>query len=182
MTAIYDKITDQALGRLDIPYWKRSAKPSLNGEVQSLTNGPLAKLRYSLVGLLTPAYDTVLNYVVTDDSERDGVFLGLALELYHRDHKKWPVSLAELSPQYLPRVPVDPITGKPLHYKVVNGQPLVYSVGVDGVDDGGRATENIGTGAQLDHIPPNYFERQHEAARLSGRTDDWVLWSTEKSN
>ena len=64
------------------------------------------------------------------------------LELYHREHGKWPESFGELSPKYLPSLPADPITGKPLHYKIVNDRPIVYSVGIDGDDDGGRLAKN----------------------------------------
>ena len=106
--------------------------------MKAITDGPVSRFRYFFVMLLTPSYDTFLNRVVASDGNRDGVFIGLALELYHREHGKWPESLGELSPKYLPTLPADPITGKPLHYKVVSDRPIVYSVGVDGDDDGGR--------------------------------------------
>jgi hypothetical protein len=47
-----------------------------------------------------------------------------------------------LTPTLLPEVPVDRITGGPLIYKLVDGRPLVYSVGADRDDDGGRVTKD----------------------------------------
>ncbi len=169
MTAQFDKITDQALTKLNMPYWERMHALSLADEMKSLTDGPIARYRYLFVSLLTPAYDTILNKAVVSDSERHGVFLGLALELYHREHHKWPTSLDELSPRWSPAVPVDPITGKPLHYKVVNDRPIVYSVGTDGDDDGGRIP-----------LDDNGQPDVHRATPLCNPAadGDWVLWTT----
>jgi len=120
---------------------------------------------------MLPAYDNLLKRIVMTNSELDGVYVGLALELYNRQHHKWPESLAELAPQWLPEVPVDRITGQPLHYKIVDDKPLVYSVGLDGDDDNGRPVpaEN---GISLPWtMPPN----------AKPEDGDWVIWTTAKS-
>jgi hypothetical protein len=70
--------------------------------------------------------------------ERDGAIVGLALEAYRRQHAHYPASLQEMVPDLLPAVPSDRITGDPVKYRLVNGKPIVYSVGVDRKDDGGR--------------------------------------------
>jgi hypothetical protein len=70
--------------------------------------------------------------------ERDGAQVGLALEAYRRQHAQYPTSLQEMVPLLLPAVPADRITGGPLKYRLANGKPVVYSVGVDRKDDGGR--------------------------------------------
>lgn len=178
MTDTYDYVTNQALARLGSPYWTWSKEPSLDQEVQSLKSGRLFGFRHFFVLLLTPAYDKVLNRVVASDGNRDGVFIGLALELYHREHGKWPETLAELSPKYLPTLPADPITGKPLHYKVVGDRPIVYSVGVDGDDDGGRIAKSKDGVSQPDYAEPNHFGREHVAVEDSETDGDWVLWTT----
>ena len=90
MTAEYDRITDRALARLGEPYRSWKSEPSLDAEVKAITDGPISRFRYFFVMLMTPSYDTFLNRVVASDGNRDGVFLGLALELYHREHGKWP--------------------------------------------------------------------------------------------
>jgi hypothetical protein len=69
---------------------------------------------------------------------RDGVVVGIALELYRRKHGEYPPSLQTLVPEYLPQIPADRITSEPVKYKLQNGKPLIYSVGADRDDDGGR--------------------------------------------
>lgn len=170
MVDLFDKITNDVQANIDVPYWKRAAKPSWDDEVKALTNGPIAKFRYLFVNLLVPAYDRIQNRVMLTDGERDGTFLGLALELYHRQHKQWPESLVELSPQYLPQLPVDPITGKPLQYRVVDDRPLVYSVGFDRDDDTGRP-------AAKEAEQDLWTKGPSESPPTDG---DWVLWSLTK--
>ena len=48
-----------------------------------------------------------------------------------------PPTLGDLVPEYLDRIPEDPLTGKPLLYEVASDSYVVYSVGTDGDDDGG---------------------------------------------
>jgi hypothetical protein len=74
-------------------------------------------------------------------------------------------------------LPADPITGKPLHYKVVSDHPIVYSVGVDGDDDGGRIANNKDGESSPEYAEPNHFGRDHVAVSASETDGDWVLWS-----
>jgi len=69
------------------------------------------------------------------------VVAAIALELHRRDHGRYAGTLAELSPRYMPVVPTDPFDGRALRYRVLQGKPLVYSIGADGDDDGGRTPE-----------------------------------------
>jgi hypothetical protein len=49
-----------------------------------------------------------------------------------------PENLNELMPQFLPAVPIDPFDGQPLRcHRLAKGY-VIYSVGSDGHDDGGR--------------------------------------------
>ena len=41
-------------------------------------------------------------------------------------------------PEYLRRVPLDPFSGKPVIYRLEGSNWLLYSVGEDGVDNGGE--------------------------------------------
>ena len=45
---------------------------------------------------------------------------------------------ADLVGAYVERVPADPFDGAPLRYRLLGPGYLIYSVGEDGVDDGGR--------------------------------------------
>jgi hypothetical protein len=163
MTDMYEKLTNHVRVQIEKPLWQQDTKDTVDSELIALKSDRINRFRYLFIDLLLPAYDKVHNRMVVSDGERDGVFLGLALELYHRQHNKWPESLAELSPQYLPQVPVDRITGKSLHYKIVDDRPLVYSVGPDNEDDAGRAIDGE---LQL-------FDRDPNAKPADG---DWLIW------
>ena len=48
------------------------------------------------------------------------------------------MNLADLVPRFLAAVPTDPFNGAPLRYKRSEQGFIVYSIGPDGHDDGGR--------------------------------------------
>ena len=63
----------------------------------------------------------------------------LALRAYRLEHGAYPGTLARLSPAYLKQMPSDPFAANgPLHYKHQGINYVLYSVGPDGRDDGGR--------------------------------------------
>ena len=43
----------------------------------------------------------------------------------------------------LPGVPIDPYSGQPLRMAIIDGEPVIYSVGKDGRDDGGRIDSDL---------------------------------------
>jgi hypothetical protein len=63
---------------------------------------------------------------------------GLAVQRYRLAADKIPDTLAELVPAYLDAVPKDPFDGKDLRYKKLETGFVVYSIGEDGSDDGGK--------------------------------------------
>jgi hypothetical protein len=62
----------------------------------------------------------------------------LALRCYWSEHGSVPAHLDDLVTNYLSKVPQDPFAGQPLIYRPQGTHWLLYSVGPDGVDDGGR--------------------------------------------
>ena len=62
----------------------------------------------------------------------------LAASAFKSDKGQYPSGLSELVPQYLAGVPVDPFDGKPLRWIAVEDGAIIYSVGEDGDDDGGK--------------------------------------------
>jgi len=71
----------------------------------------------------------------------------LALRRFNADQKHYPARLDELIPRYLKAVPIDPFgIGKPLRYKSLNGGKsfLLYSVGGNMTDDGGKPSPHRG--------------------------------------
>ena len=65
--------------------------------------------------------------------------LHLAARAFFLDHKHLPQTLSELVPDYLPKVPSDPFYIGPLKSHLNGDALVIYSVGPDGVDDGGEA-------------------------------------------
>jgi len=67
----------------------------------------------------------------------------LALHTYRLEQGHYPASLAELAPAYLQKLPDDPCAAEgTFHYRLKGADYVLYSVGPDGKDDGGRPIDN----------------------------------------
>lgn len=62
----------------------------------------------------------------------------LALRAFQGYRGRPPETLDQLVPKYLPAVPLDPYDGQPLRYLPGADDFQLYSIGADGMDDGGR--------------------------------------------
>ena len=75
-------------------------------------------------------------------TQRAGLLLALALQLYYREHGAFPDRLEELVKSgYLKEIPIDPFgKGEPFRYRRESGphgSAVVWSVWLDSVDQGG---------------------------------------------
>jgi hypothetical protein len=66
--------------------------------------------------------------------------LARAAEGFRLLHGSYPTSLNDLVPEFIDQVPLDPYGGAPLRAIVADGGLVLYSVGWDGEDNGGRET------------------------------------------
>jgi hypothetical protein len=72
------------------------------------------------------------------EARRRILVTALALERYREQHGSYPKTLAALVPDKLKDVPLDFMDGKPLRYDLTeDGHFVLYSVGLDCVDNGG---------------------------------------------
>ncbi|PAW79602.1 MAG: hypothetical protein B9S32_03430 [Verrucomicrobia bacterium Tous-C9LFEB] len=95
----------------------------------------LDKLLSMTVTAVAPSIETTGRIQSLIDMAR----VACGLERYRLANGKYPAALAELEPKFIERVPHDLCTGEPLHYRVeVDGNYALYSVGFNGVDDGGK--------------------------------------------
>jgi hypothetical protein len=78
-------------------------------------------------------------------TEANIVTAAIALERYRLGHHAYPDALAKLVPEFVQSVPVDCMDGHDLRYRLnLDGTYLLYSVGDDGVDNGGDPTPKEG--------------------------------------
>ena len=76
-----------------------------------------------------------------DDARQATLDVVLASQQYQRIHGEFPESIERLVPRFLDSVPIDPMdaAGAPLRYRrETDGSALVWSVGIDGIDDSGH--------------------------------------------
>ena len=101
-----------------------------------------------------PEKDTsIIKKCATAEIMRQLIVTAIALKRHQLRHGKYPAELAALVPEFLPAVPLDFMDGKPLRYRPLpDGQFLLYSVGMDGEDNGGDATP------PKDKERPNWFD------------------------
>lgn len=88
---------------------------------------------------------------VSEASMRSQAYLrcsitAIAAERYRLRHDAWPKTLDELIKEgLLAKVPTDPYDGKPLRYLRMPSGVVIYSVGMDRTDNGGKLFRNGGS-------------------------------------
>jgi hypothetical protein len=98
---------------------------------------------YKATEVLLPDLRSVFMKEATLEAMMLATKAGLACKIYRNKTGHYPENLEALVPDILPELPIDPFTGKPLVYKIENGELLIYSLGSNLKDDGGRGTYMI---------------------------------------
>ncbi len=74
----------------------------------------------------------------------------IAIQRFQLRYGKRPANLAALRPEFVAEIPIDPMSGKPLCYRLnSDGTFVLYSVGEDGKDDGGTAGMDLWSGPDV---------------------------------
>jgi hypothetical protein len=102
-----------------------------------------------VISLLMPGFDKMQTGQDRYEQTRQNLFIAFALAAHRADTGRYPESLAELAPKYLDAVPGDLFSGKPLIYKPSDNGYLLYSVGPNSKDDGGRNVNDDPPGDDL---------------------------------
>ena len=122
-----------------LPYYEaRFAVEEFNSDLLSDQFSPLTA-RYASVISLMP-----LEAQADHEVRLQLLQIGLSLELYQAEHGTPPASLHTLSTALPDSTFIDPYTGDPFIYKPEGDTFLLYSVGRNLTDDGGRHDLNTG--------------------------------------
>ncbi len=155
-------------------------KNSADAEIDEMSSHPLGFLNYGLIPLMLPAIDHAMQSQERGAQVQDAMQAAIALELYRRRTGAWPERLEQMIPQFIPSVPVDRFTGGPIGYALRDGKPVLYSVGVDRDDDGGRAPTKTDADGDQSIVyrwkPLAELERLRRENPESIPDGDWVLW------
>ncbi len=101
------------------------------------------------------------------ETRRRLIVTAVALERFAIQHKSYPPSLRDLVPAFLPAITTDFMDGQELRYRRgEDGRYVLYSVGLDGVDNGGQMVDSERLGGR-------YPMRR---AAASGRFNTDMVW------
>lgn len=129
-------------------YFLADASRNITGDklVASVTgsaaSGQSERLAYFVLRMMTPALDKINDSNDRREQKFQNLQVAMALAAYQADHGQYPETLTALQPKYLPTVPLDLFSGEPLIYEPDNKGYLLYSVGENGIDDGGQAKDD----------------------------------------
>ncbi len=178
MSDEYDRLMNMTHASMHVPLHEMPHSGAEQIIIDRMESFSVDRFRYGMASILMPAMNVVRHLIERAQAAREGVLFGIALELYRREHSRYPETLDALTPKYLPELPIDRMTGEPLKYRLIDGRPVIYSVGTDTDDDGGRTRYRY-----LDD--PVYHARPYVRAMSNwthlGDTDeqhngDWVIW------
>ena len=100
--------------------------------------------------MLFPAISVTVKKIANIQSSIDLARVACALERYRLAYGNYPETVDALMPQFIAQIPHDIINGQPLHYRCeTNGQFVLYSVGWNEMDDGGKIA--FKKGGSVDH-------------------------------
>ncbi len=88
-------------------------------------------------------FDKFHFFKTSDDTQNALLLASYALQAYHAEHGRYPGKLSELIPAYLQAIPNGPFAmNRPLCYKPGGMHAILYSIGPDGIDHGGKASSD----------------------------------------
>ena len=104
-------------------------------------DGDFGSPKYFLSGQLATALERSSAKAARSETQRELVVTAIALKRFQLHHGRFPPELKAMIPEFLSRLPRDPMDGQTARYRTnEDGTFLLYSVGEDGQDDGGDAT------------------------------------------
>jgi hypothetical protein len=96
------------------------------------------QLGINLAVSLAPSWSACWDAADRGTMQHELTALAFAIAAYRADHNAYPAQLADLTPQYVAKAPKDLFNDSDLHYRREGNGYLLYSVGINGKDDGGK--------------------------------------------
>lgn len=165
-----DHLYDMSQKYADQPLWKQlREEPQAVRTVREMKASFASRTKFWMLMILMPGLERAGVVGQQAVAVNEALQVAIGLELYRREHGRYPQTLEELAPRYVPTMPIDYSTGKPLLYVLRDrgseaaaekeAKPVLYGRGLDGDDDGGvwDAKEKV----RWPNVP---------------KQGDWVLW------
>ncbi len=115
-------------------------QPAGDAVAKEVEERPLGTLRFGFVANSLSGLGSLRETNARFSLSQGGTVLALALHRHRLATGAFPDSAtgyAELVPAYLDAIPPDPLHGTPMRWTLRDEQPVIYSLGADGDDDGG---------------------------------------------
>lgn len=120
--------------------------PSTLAEIEAARAGSSVwnKIRNPLSHQAMPALTGSAKQIAATQTILQSLATACAVERYRMAHGRLPATLKDLVPAFLPSVPTDPLTGKPLCYKPSESRSyLIYGTGWDQTDNAGSGVSAL---------------------------------------
>lgn len=126
---------------------------NVESSIWKLFRGP--KTRGDIIGqvvclMMLPHVTGVLDAEIRTVLHEEVTLAAIAITRYRKDHDEFPENLGALVPRYVNAVPVDPLNESPLKYDRTDDGYLVYSIGLDGIDNNGRREDETARRNEFD--------------------------------
>lgn len=171
----YEAIIASGIAAARTPPWQWAEDP--DSAFQERKKDVWWRQRFALINELMAATGSVALSQHRFAQIRGATLTAIALSLERRRTGSYPASLDALVPDLLPSVHPDIFDGNSMRYALVGGQPVLYSVGVDRKDDGGRPPKNPHSGLVSTWKPREQIDALMAVNSSREPIDgDWVLY------
>lgn len=103
--------------------------------------GEIGKVMFPVLSIADEKLDNAVSMFRSSMQYLIGVRVAVAAHRHLLRHGEPAMELSDIDDDLLAFDPMDGFTGKPVQYRWIDGHALVYAVGADGDDDGGKRLE-----------------------------------------
>ncbi|MEX2138763.1 MAG: hypothetical protein WD894_05840 [Pirellulales bacterium] len=118
------------------------------------------------VALMMPAISAMFQAEARTETNDDLLVIGLALARYKAEQGAYPEKLEQLAPDMIQVVPTDAFAGAPFVYKKRGEGYLLYSLGANQTDDGGKGADQEGDDLVIEIPRPTKMQQAEKEALI----------------